>query len=337
MLPVNWRIKALSQRVFSFLPGGEQLNHFAQRRLAASLPVSDSSFAVTVGYAIKHIEAIQQYSRRLIDQAIFYEFGAGWDLTIPLAYYGLGINHQILVDVRDLLRIAIVNDTIAKYQKMADKLNIERVPAMTINCERSGFHDALNKQFGIDYRAPCDASRNGLPSQSVDCITSTSTMEHIAPEQIRSILRECRRILRDDGVMSMLIDYDDHYAYFDHNISVYNCLQYSDHIWSLFSPPLHYQNRLRHRDYIDLFQSEGFDIASVQYRAATETDLQILQQLSLGARFRKYSLDDLAIHNALFLIQKHRADKIPCDSDVKIQGFAVPVADKRVGEKDDSR
>src|SRR5258706_3369528 len=132
-LPVDWRIKALSQRVFSFLPGGEYLNYFAQRWFARSLPVSDSSFAVTVGYAIRHIEAIQQYTYRPIHQAVFYEFSAGCDLTIPLAYYGLGINHQILVDVRDLIRMAIVNDTIAEYQKMAAKLNIKRIAAVAIN------------------------------------------------------------------------------------------------------------------------------------------------------------------------------------------------------------
>jgi SAM-dependent methyltransferase len=304
VLPVDWRIKALSQRVFSFLPGGEQLNHFAQRCLAGSLPVSDYSFAITVGYAIKHFEAIQQYSRRPIDQAIFYEFGAGWDLTIPLAYYGLGINRQILVDIRDLLRPAIVNETIAKYQKMAAKLNVERVPAKTINCERSGFHGALNKQFGIDYRAPCDASRNGLPSQSVDCITSTSTMEHIAPEQIRSILRECRRILRDDGVMSMLIDYDDHYSYFDSRISAYNHLQFSDRAWRVFNPPLHYQNRLRHRDFVEFFESEGFCVVQDRHSEVSDLDLKTIQQMSLNQRFQSYSCAELAVHNGHLVLRK---------------------------------
>jgi predicted SAM-dependent methyltransferase len=303
VVPVDWRIKALSQRVFSFLPGGEHLNYFAQRWFARSLPVSDSSFAATVGYAIRHIEAIQQFTHRPIDQAIFYEFGAGWDLTVPLAYYGLGINHQILVDVRDLIRMAIVNDTIAKYQKMAAKLNIKRVPAAAINCRKSGFRDALNQQFGVDYRAPCDASQTRLPSQSVDCITSTSTLEHISPADIRSILRECRRILRDDGLMSVLIDYDDHYSYFDRNISVYNYLQYSDQAWKRYSPPLHYQNRLRHRDYIELFQSEGFSITEDQHKAATDKDLKTLRQISLSKRFRSYSLDDLAVHNALLVLR----------------------------------
>ena len=106
---------------------------------ARSLPVSDKSFAVTVGYAIRHIEAIQQHLHRPIDQAVFFEFGAGLDLTIPFAFYGLGVNHQILVDVRDLIRIAIVNDTIAKCQRMAAKLSIDRVPAARLNRGKSGF------------------------------------------------------------------------------------------------------------------------------------------------------------------------------------------------------
>jgi SAM-dependent methyltransferase len=305
VLPVDWRIKALSQRVFSFLPGGEHLNHFAQRCLAGSLPVSDSSFAVTVGYAKKHVEAIQQYGYRALDQAIFYEFGAGWDLTIPFAYHCLGINHQILVDVRDLIRLAIVNDTIAKCQRMASQLTINRIPAVRLNCRNGGLRAALQQQYGIDYRAPCDASQTGLPSQSVDCVTSTSTMEHIPPPQIRSILRECRRILRDDGLMSVLIDYDDHYSYFDSRISAYNHLQFSDRTWRVFSPPLHYQNRLRHRDFVELFESEGFRVVQDWHSEVTESDLRAIEQIPLSKRFQSYSGAELAVHNGHLVLRKH--------------------------------
>ena len=304
VLPVDWRLKALSQLVFSFVPRGEQLNYFAQRCFTHSLPVSDNSFAVTVGYARKHIDAIRQYGQRPLDRAVFFEFGTGWDLTIPFAFYGFGVNQQILVDICDLIRIAIVNDTIAKCQKMAAKLSIDRIPGARLNSEKYGFRHALKQQYGIDYRAPCNASQTGLPSQSVDYITSTSTLEHIAPAEIRSILRECRRILRDDGLMSVLIDYDDHYSYFDRNISVYNYLQYSDQVWKLlYSPPLHYQNRLRHRDYIELFQSEGFFITEDQHKTATDKDLKTLRQISRSKRFRSYSLDDLAVHNALLVLR----------------------------------
>src|SRR5205823_13839725 len=98
-------------------------------------------------------------------------------------------------------------------------------------CRGRSFITELEEIYGIDYRAPCDAKKTGLPSLSVDYITSTSTLEHIPPEAIRLILRECYRVLRDRGVISLLIDYNDHYTYSDHKISVYNFLRYSDWVW----------------------------------------------------------------------------------------------------------
>ena len=113
--------------------------------------------------------------------------------------------------------------------------------------------------------------------------------------------------MRDDGLMSVLIDYDDHYSYFDSTISPYNYLQYSDRMWSLFSPALHYQNRLRHRDYLELFQSAGFHVVEDQHKDATEMDLKELEQLSIDARFQNYSLRDLAVHSAFLVIRKRPA------------------------------
>jgi Methyltransferase domain len=301
---MDWRLKALLQMTFSMVPGGEQLNYLVQRYVVGSLPASDPGFAASVYYAKRHIDVLQRHYNRLLGQATFYEFGVGWDMAIPLAFYGLGIESQILVDIRKLVRVPLVNNTIDKYQRMACELVLTRLPADHLNCRKHEFTTAFKKHYGIDYRAPCDAKQTGLDNRSVDCITSTSALEHISREEIRLIVRECHRILRDDGLMSVLINYDDHYSYFDSSISVYNFLQYSDRVWTLFSPQLHYQNRLRHRDYIELFQSEGFSVVEDQHKQVTETDLKALEQVSLDARFRSYSTADLAVHNSLLLLRK---------------------------------
>ena len=115
---------------------------------------------------------------------------------------------------------------------------------------------SLRKLYGIEYRAPCDARATGLAADSVDCVTSTSTLEHIDPSDIGGILRECHRILRADGIMSMAVDYTDHYA-----ISQYNFLRYSDRAWKMFNPQLHFQNRQRHADYVRLFEASGFELS----------------------------------------------------------------------------
>ena len=302
---MDWRCKALLQLALSTIPRGEQLNHFFQRYVTRSLPISDTAFAATVSDAKRHIDAIHRYYNRPLDQAIIYEFGVGWDMTIPLAFYAFGVEEQILVDIRNLLRPHLVNDIIEKYQKMVSDLAFLRRPAKALNGGGSDLTALLEKQYGIDYRAPCDARQTGLKPCSIDCITSTSTLEHIPAADIQSILRECHRILRDDGLMSVLIDYDDHYSYFDTKVSGYNFLQYSDRMWAMFNPALHYQNRLRHRDYLKLFGSVGFDVLEEQRREGTEAELELIEQLSLASRFKPYSLQDLAVHNSHIVVHKH--------------------------------
>src|SRR5207245_5496154 len=126
-LSIDWRIKPLLSLNFSFIPRGEQLNYFVQRYLTRSLPASDTSFAATVSYAKRHMVAIQRYYDRPLAQATFYEFGAGWDMAIPLAFYGFGVDTQILVHVRNLIRLPLLNDSIDKYQKNGSELCILRI------------------------------------------------------------------------------------------------------------------------------------------------------------------------------------------------------------------
>jgi hypothetical protein len=84
-----------------------------------SLPLSDAAFAAQLGYAHQHIQVIRQYYKRPLDRSTFYEFGAGWDLIVPLALYSFGVDKQIVVDVRSLLKASLVNDAIHKFQGLA--------------------------------------------------------------------------------------------------------------------------------------------------------------------------------------------------------------------------
>jgi hypothetical protein len=309
---INWKYKALLHLVFSNIPHGECLGYFFQRYVTRSLPVTAASFISTVSLAQRHLDALQQYYHRPLGEATFYEYGAGWDMVVPLAFYAFGVERQILVDIRSLLRILLVNDTIEKYQRIPLNLALPRKPDRYIGGGRSDFLALLKEYYGIDYRAPCDARHTGLDAGSIDCITSTDTLEHIPIQAIRAILRECRRLLQDDGVMSSLIDYQDHYSYFDRGISCYNFLQYSDKAWTFFSPTLHYQNRLRHRDYLGLFREAGFEIIEERLKEGTEADLKAIEQLTLAKRFRKCSLPELAVRNALIVVRKSGYKALPC-------------------------
>jgi len=81
----------------------------------------------------------------------------------------------------------------------------------------------------------------------------------------------------------------------------------------MFNPALHYQNRLRHRDYLELFQAAGFYVVEDQHKEATATDLKTIKKLSLDKRFTAYSLPDLAVRSALLVLRK-RPDRRHCYS-----------------------
>jgi SAM-dependent methyltransferase len=304
---MNWKYKALLQLAFSNVPLGERLNFFFQRYVKRSLPVTDAEFASMVSVAKEHISVVQQHYHRPLGEATFYEFGPGWDIVVPLGFYALGVECQILLDIRNLLRPKLVNDTIEKYQRMASDFGLPRKPDRYIHGRQHDFLRLLKDYYGIDYRAPSDARHSGLEGGSIDYITSTSTLEHIPPQDIQAILRECHRILRDEGLLSVRIDYEDHYAYFDGGISIYNFLQFSDKAWAFFNPTLHYQNRLRHRDYIDLFHAAGFEVVEERRKDGTQADLKTIERLLLDGRFRAYSLPELAVRSALVVMRKRNS------------------------------
>ena len=304
-------MKALLQQLLSRVPQGEQLNHLFQRYVTRSLPTADAGCVTIVGKAREHVRTIARHFRRTLGEAVFYEFGAGWDLMIPLVYYGLGVKRQILVDVRPLLRPELVNATIAQFKRLAPQLRLSRLPTQRIPHDWPAALALLRECYGIEYRAPADARDTGIAPAGVDCITSTNTLEHVPQDDVVRILAECRRILADDGVMSFQIDYQDHFAYFDARISVYNFLRYSERGWTRYNPALHYQNRLRHSDYLRIISATGFEVVEEHRTDATEADRALLGTLPVDRRFRHYGQDDLGVRGALLLLRKRSSVSAP--------------------------
>lgn len=307
---MNWKLKAWAHIAFSHMPFGEYLNYLSQRWVTHTLPLDDSAFQFYLSTGLRHIDFLRKHWGGRIEDAIFYEFGAGWHLLTPLAFYSLGVGKQIVVDVQKRLRIELVNSTIETLQRLPAGPHLVRRPSRLLE-RKDEVVANLREYYGIDYRAPFDARKTCLVTGSVDCITSTVTLEHISPVDIEAILQECYRILKDDGLISFCIDYQDHYAFFDRHISSYNFYRYSEKVWRIFSPPSHYQNRLTHKDYLRIFQATGFVVLEERRREGTLADLQRLKKLPLNERFRSYTLEELAVRGGDFVLRKSRAESDP--------------------------
>lgn len=301
-------VKAVLQQVFNYLPRSESLNYFFQRNVTRSLPRSDESFLRKVEEANRHFTAFLHWCLDIkITDAHFFEFGAGWDLIIPLSYYCFGVQHQTIIDIRQNLRLELVNDTISRFLKHKSKLESILCRQLRVSPVEIGDTSELFDTFGIHWLAPIDAKDTHFPSESFDFISNTVTLEHIPENDIAKILKECYRILRPGGIMSCLVDLKDHYSYFDSTISYYNFLKFSDKTWAYLNSPIHFQNRLRYPDYINLITQSGFEIVDQDVERPSYADMEALKHLRLANRFKaKYSLEDLGVKSFWIILRKRK-------------------------------
>jgi len=302
---MNWKVKAIIQQVFSHIPFGEQMNYLGQRYIIRNLPRKED-FWSNVSHAQEHFNNFRKHGMPM-ESPIFYEFGVGWDLIIPLTYYLMGIDHQILVDIRPLLRKELINDTLKRLYMRQHELSMLSRKFERPICIQWGSANEIKELFGMVYLAPCDARNVSiLDRNSVDFITSTGVLEHVPARDVAPILRECERLLKPGCVMSHAIGYFDHYSVLDPKTSIYNFLKYSDLVWRFFSPSLHYQNRLRHKDYLTIIRaSTNLKIVDEIIHSPTTEEMEKLRQIRLAQRFRaNYTLDDLAVKGATLVLRK---------------------------------
>ena len=113
----RWLAKAALQKGMSALPASESVNYLFQRHVSRSLPASETAFRRKFERAAAHLRAYDEHGPgRPVDEAVLYEFGAGWDLAVPLAYWSLGVEHQILVDIHRNLRLELVNGALDRLR-----------------------------------------------------------------------------------------------------------------------------------------------------------------------------------------------------------------------------
>lgn len=290
---LHWQTKAALYRLFDSIPFGDEAYLFTQERVTKSVPRNPARTSEYIGYLDSHIEAFKRNNVEL-ELSSYFEFGAGWDLFYPLGFAASGVKRLYVYDLTRLARARWVNSVLSSFRDGPSKHFARALP------EIRSLKDL--ERIGLSYCAPADARQTDLDASSIDIVSTTSVLEHVPKDDLVKILAELKRICKRGALVSMLVDYEDHYGQRSDSAGAYNFLQYDAQEWKKFNPARHFQNRLRHKDYLSLFHESGFDLVEVETRRPDDWQAK-LENLRISADFDGYTLDELSVTRGNFLLR----------------------------------
>ena len=127
-----------------------------------------------------------------------------------------------------------------------------------------------------------------IKTESVDLIFSQAVLEHIHKNIFSETMRECRRIIKKNGIASHRIDLKDHLG------GGLNHLRFSQRLWesSLFINSGFYTNRINYSDMLSLMAASGFEVEIVNVNRWSQMPID---RKKLNSIFTKLSDDDLLV------------------------------------------
>jgi hypothetical protein len=305
----KWKLKAVVQKCISFMPCRERVNYLFQKHVTHGVELTDEHFGFKVGHAWDHINYFRKYGEPGPDKKIL-ELGTGWYPVVPLFMYLSKSGRVTSLDIRSWMtrerQLATINKLMEwkdngkldPYFAAFDQERWEILHKIYLQADDYQSHD-INRIIEFEPLIK-DASSTDLPEKSFDMICSNNTFEHIPAQVLKSILLEFKRLIRDDGVMSHFIDMSDHFAHFDDKINIYNFLRFSKKSWKIIDNRIQPQNRMRYRDYTELYQEIGIPLTEEKI---FEGDQQKLTEIQIHPEYKDYSAAELAISHA-YMVSK---------------------------------
>jgi SAM-dependent methyltransferase len=281
---LNWKFKAALQRACAALPVKQEAAYYLlQRSFGRPLRYNPLSNMEEAGGIVAQLAACGLSVRG----ARVMETGTGRRVDMPLAFYLCGAGSVCTYDLHRYLKPELVQYSVAELLRQR-----ERVRAIFQNVADSGEIDArldalaaardasaILKIARIDYRAPADASRTGLPGGSIDAHFSYTVLEHIPAEGLAAILGEANRVLAPGGLACHHIDLSDHFSHVDASISAINFLRFGESQWERYGGnQFAYHNRLRAPHYMDIYKACKHEIVE----CVRWTDERSLRELQSG-------------------------------------------------------
>lgn len=295
-----WVLKAVVQKAISLLPFKHNINFLFQKYITKGVNLTDALFEDKLIHCSNHIKAWNNYGSKTPNYTAL-ELGTGWYPIVPIGLFLSGAGKVITLDIAALMNEERMFNTLDKFKEYYKSGKLKHyIPDLDkpryewlvdITHSRYMSLDEILSSLNIEYRIE-DARNRILPAESVDLINSNNVFEHIYPDILTDILKEFKRILTNDGIMSHFIDMSDHFAHLDKAITPYNYLQFTEGQWATIDNSVQPQNRMRINQHREIINRNGFKIVSEENRPG---DLNQLQTLTLASPFNGFSNSDNVI------------------------------------------
>lgn len=294
-----WRLKILVQFILARLPGGEAVNYLLQHLVNTHSKAKRQNRIIKCA---KKIFAINQYAK--LENSVIIEIGTGWDAICPVLLYLMGAkvcytyDHVRHVRFKLVRQIIDIIETRFKDFQSITSLNESTLRERLSKVKKSNSLQQFFDNAGVIYCAPTDARKTGLPDASVDIVFSYGVLEHVPEECINAITLESKRILKENGIAYHFIGLHDHYVKFSKKISKVNFLKYSEKWWSFWvQNKISFHNRLREKQFLDLFKSLGAKILSNK-REVDPADIEIVKTMKINEKFSGMTPTELAVFSS---------------------------------------
>lgn len=296
---MTWKLKAHALAVLSRLPAGDRLYHGLQQ--VAGTNRLNLNRDLTRAY---ELVALQQQAGGQLADSVCVEVGTGWRPFVPFVLALGGAKRVVTIDVNPWLTLHYARESWAALHGRLDEIAAQcdaeesdvRARYARVNPKATTLSE-LFAPLNIEYIYPGDARSVPMPTGSVDLVVSSNVLEHIPREVQQDIHLESARLLKPGGVAAHRFNPQDHYSTVDGSISHANFLQYSQQSWRWYGGSgLAYHNRLRSRDYYEMFSRADLELVVTRER----TDARSLAEIRAGRLrvhpdFAKYSPEELAV------------------------------------------
>jgi SAM-dependent methyltransferase len=303
-----WIAKAVVQKTISVLPFKHRVNYLFQRYMTKGVLLTDALMDDKLTHCSNHLKYFFKHGNKP-EGFTTLEIGTGWYPIVPIGLFLSGAAEIYTIDISSLLKTTAIHQTInrflhyystGKLQTYLPNIKPERLQVLKTALTLQGQPQSILETMHIKTTVG-DARKMIFADGRIDLINSNNTFEHIPEFILAGILKEFKRVLKPDGVMSHQIDMSDHFAHLDKSITIYNFLQYTDAQWNLIDNAIQPQNRLRITDFRRLHQQAGFKILEEINRPGSLADLN---SITLAAQYRANTAEENAVSHTLLVAVK---------------------------------